>query len=157
MKTLLKFIPFYAVASWVYVYGLFAGHINLEGSAAGFTMIAAIIIGLFATISTFTSIFSHLAELGSLRSCIENVANAEEYLKEIKENIKIVTDTTKDLDDSVVAKANVEHPIVSAMREVSAAQKDLRKYKNNLASYRSDIAARKVGPFGWVVNMYGEE
>jgi len=42
------------------------------------------------------------------------------------------------------------------MQELSSAQKSLRSYKNDLSDVRGRIAARKTGPFGWVVTMYGE-
>jgi hypothetical protein len=111
---------------------------------------------LFGIISTFNSVFNHVGELGKLVEYKQNVMTADEFLVAAKENIKTVTDVAKDLDTAVLAKSNVDHPAVRAMDTLMSAQKSLQGAKNNVNYTQGKIAARKIGPFGWVVKMYGE-
>lgn len=155
MKKLFNLIPLYMVVSWVAYIMILTDMIDYGHPWDGILGALALIVGVFSTISSFTSVFGHLSDLGSLQEREAALVNAEEYLKETKEHVKMITEKTN-LDENVLAKANVSHPIVNALEVVKRAQADLESSKNSVTHYKSLIAARKAGPFSWVVDMYGE-
>ena len=99
--------------------------------------------------------FNHLSELGYLKEREDDVVTYTDYLKEMKEHVKMITEDTK-LDDNLLAKSNVDHPIISALHTLKVAEDDVQCSKRRVNDMKSRIAARKAGPFGWVVDMYGE-
>jgi len=157
MKKIFSLIPVYAVVSVVYFFALAFGGIQLSEGWALSTGIISFIVALFTVISSVSSVFTHVSELGTLRQRVKEVSNAEEFLKEMKEHVKMITDSSKELDEGLLAKSNVDHPIVSALSQLNNAQRQLRDSKNQLAYVEGYISARKAGPFKWVVDMYGEK
>jgi len=155
MKKLFSFIPFYAVVSWVVFIMLLTDVIDIGHPYDGVLGGLVFAVGAVSTISSLVSVFSHLSELGWLQEREAALVNAEEYLKEMKEHVKMITEETN-LDDNVLAKSNVDHPIVRALHTIQRAQSDLESAKNSVTHRKSGIAARKAGPFCWVVDMYGE-
>jgi len=157
MKFLLSLIPIYGFGGAILVIGTLMGIVpQYSPPAAVITIVVGGIIALVGIISTFSSVFNHVEELGKLVEYRQDVTTADEFLVAAKENIKTVTDVAKDLDTAVLAKSNVDHPAVRAMDTLMSAQKSLQGAKNNVNRTQGQIAARKVGPFGWVVKMYGE-
>lgn len=157
MKFLFKLIPLYAVLSIVGLVLLLSDVLEFGNFVSAAMAITFVIVGLVSTISSYTSVFEHLYELGKLQKAIADLTNTEEYLREMKDHVKMITDKADKLDDNVLAKSNVDHPIVSALHILKQAQGDVGCAKNNINDYESRIAARKNGPFGWVVDMYGEK
>lgn len=157
MKFLFSLIPFYGIAGFAVAFSSLMGVMPMynAGSAVIMAIIAAV-IALFGIISTFVSIFTHTEQLGKIIEHKKDVEDAEEYLEAAKEHVKTVTDIAKELDESVLAKSSVDHPAVKAMNTLTSAQSTLKNAKSYLNTIQGRIAARKVGPFGWVVSMYGE-
>lgn len=155
MKKLFSLIPLYAVVSWVVWIMILVDFINIGEPMDVIIGSLAFIVGLFATISSFTSIFSHLSELGWLQEREADVVTFTDYLKEMKEHVKMITEDTK-IDDNLLAKSNVDHPIISALHTLRTAENDVQSSKRRVNDMKSRIAARKAGPFSWVVDMYGE-
>ena len=156
MKKLFSLIPLYAVLAVLYLIAMSAGMVNIPAHATIFTTVLAGIIGAFSGISSIISVFSHIDQLASLKRRKQELINDEEHLKEMKEHVKLITDST-DLDENLLAKSNVDHPIVSALSHLAQAERSVRDSKDRIAYTRSSIDARKTGPFKWVVDMYGEE
>jgi len=157
MKTLFRLIPLYAIASILGLAFIFMDILDFGEHGNVFMFILFLVLGLFSTISSFTSVFSHVAELGWLQQKEADLINAEEYLTEMKEHVKMITEKAGEFDENVLAKSNVDHPIVKAMYTLQRAQDDLESAKNQVNRQKASIAARKAGPFGWVVDVYGEK
>lgn len=155
MKTIFSLIPLYAVLSWIYLIMISLGMVNIPHNAIVFTSILVFVLGAFTTISTIVSVFIHITEVQAIKVSENNLANAEEYLNEVKDHIKIITEKTE-LDENVLAKSNVDHPIVSALNKLTNAQGRVETMKNYLSTAKSKIQERKNGPFKWVVDVYGE-
>ncbi len=157
MKFLFTLIPLVGLFGLYLIFGSIFGWFGNIGDGCIIVFIVGLVLALCGIISPFVSIFTHVDELGALVSAKLEVINAEKYLTEIKEHVKTVTDIAKDVDDSILVKSNVDHPIVKAMQQLSKAQSTLRKEQDRVARYTGKIHARKAGPFSWVVNVYGEE
>lgn len=156
MKFVFKLIPVYGLMGlWLALAACF-DWVPVQNEAAFGVFLVGAIIALFGLISPIVSIFSHADELGKVVQCTQDVENAKAYLEEVKEHVKTVTEVAKEVDDSLIAKSDVDHPIVKAMRELTSAQNTLREEQDQLSRYKGNIAARKAGPFSWVVTMYGE-
>ena len=75
MKKLFSLIPLYVVLSWLYLIILSTDMITLPPNTTGFTAVLVFVIGLFTTIATLVSVFTHLDNLATLRPrkvCITN-------------------------------------------------------------------------------------
>lgn len=157
MKFIFSLIPAYGLGGAALSIFTLMGVVPQYNHATMFvTVVVGIIIALFGLISTFTAVFNHVDQLGSLVEHKQDVTNAEEYLAEAKKHIKTVTDIAKELDDAVLAKSDVDHPAVKAMHALTSAQNILKTTKDTLNYTQGKIAARKAGPFSWVVTLYGE-
>jgi hypothetical protein len=157
MRILFSLIPIYGLAGAALAIASAMSMVPTYNHATmTFQIVVGTIIAMFGIISTFNSVFNHVAELGKLVEHKQDVTNAEEYLTEAKEHIKTVTDIAKDLDAAVLAKSDVDHPAVRAMKELTSAQSTLKSTKDTLNHTQGQIAARKAGPFNWVVTLYGE-
>jgi hypothetical protein len=160
MKFLISLIPFYGLAGAIVVISTITGLITFEGGcdSAGMviTTIGGILVALFGFISTLVALFTHVDNLGDLVKYKNNVEAAEEFLKASKEHVKTVTDIANDVDDSLLVKSGIDHPIVKAMQTLTSAQHELLNSKNKLNRTLGMIAGRKKGPFGWIVKLYGD-
>jgi arginine utilization protein RocB len=128
MKKLFSLIPLYAVVSWVVFIMILVDYIDVGHPMDGVLGGIAVIVGLFTTISSLVSVFSHLSELGWLKEREDDVVTYTDYLKEIKEHVKMITEDTK-LDDNLLAKSNVDHPIISALHTLKNAENDVQSSK----------------------------
>lgn len=159
MRLFFSLFPVYAVISVLIIIGLGSGIFPNENVDTGWKVllgVMAVLVGLITIIGSFGSVFTHVQQLGQLQHRKQKIEHAEEHIKNVQETIKMVTDVATDIDESLIVKSNVDHPVVKAMRELTEAQDKLLRYKNDLAHIRGEIYARKHGPFGWVVKMYGE-
>jgi len=175
-KFLLRLIPLYGIASLIafilFMTGTFYyGHpMDSAGPGVVITCVVLFFISVFAIISTIVSIFSHIENLGKLRSFdlkIQNEISHADLVREESEKLKKHLEGLKEgimkLDESLLAKA-ADHPIVAAMKNVMevsddivAAEKSIKEMKNRKLNTQSIIESRKIGPFGWVVEVYGEK
>ena len=155
MKALFS-ITIYGILSVLLLFGMFAGLISFDTNEAnGFMILILTLIAVFGNVSTVVSLFSHLDDIKSVIGRKEEVVSAEHSLREMKEHVKMVTEHSGELDAQVMAKSNVDHPIVPAMRLVAIAESHLEDLKNSLSRSRARIAARDAGPFSWIVSAYG--
>lgn len=160
IRHLFSFAPYYGVISVVVAVCMGLGLFPTEDVGDGYKGIvfaALVLIALITIISSVASVFTHLDNLASLREYEGSVKNHEEHVEQIKESIKMITDNSKDFDADVLAKSNVDHPIVKAMHELTCAQDRLRDCKNRVEDYKGRISARAAGPFKWVVDTYGDK
>lgn len=160
IRHIFSFAPYYGVISTVIAVcmglGLFPTEYVGDGYK-GIIFVSLVLIALITIISSVASVFAHLDNLANLRDYVGRVKNHEEHIDNIKESIKMITDNSKDFDADVLAKSNVDHPVVKAMHELTTAQDRLRDCKNSVEDYKGRISARRDGPFGWVVATYGDK
>lgn len=160
IRNIFSFAPYYGVLATILAVCMGVGVFPTMDVPVGITatiFIAIVLIALITIISSVASVFNHLDNLANLREYTNNVKNYEEHVEQIKESIKMITDNSKDFDADVLAKSNVDHPIVKAMRELTDAQDRLRDCKNRVGDYAARISARATGPFSWVVANYGDK
>jgi len=160
MRFIFSLIPLYGVLAAIGVFAMGTGSFNTEHMGGGYvatTFVILLVIAVFGIIPTIVSIFEHVSQLGRLQEEKEEVENNILHCDAIKKHIEMVTNIATEIDAEILAKSNVDHPIVKAMQELTRAESDLRYARNKVAGVKSKIAARKRGPYRWVVSMYGEE
>lgn len=110
------------------------------------------------TIAIVVSMFTHIEELGVLRKQDDKIANAEERISELEKRISSALGTSSNLDpESLMARANDDSPVSGIVKELAEAQDELRKTKDRKAYLEAEIESRKIGPFRFIVSMYGEK
>lgn len=160
MKFLFSLIPLYGLLGLILVVMIGTGQFDHRFVGDGYifiTFISSLFIGLFGLVSPIVTVFTHLNDLSYIQRKIEVIKNCKTHRTAIKEHIKTVTNIASTLDAELLVKSNIDHPVVKAMDELVSAEDSLTYARNELAAYKGKIAARKRGPFKWVVNLYGEE
>jgi hypothetical protein len=125
------------------------------------TLILSTIFGLTAFFSTQSEITNHAYALSQLRVADEEIKNQEEHLAKVKENFDglraSLQETLKDLPEQLMNQDNPVSALVNAlMEEVNKAERALVKAKNDKLYYEAKVHARKIGPWAWIVEKYGD-
>ena len=160
IRHIFSFAPYYGVISAILVICMGLGYFPTDAVSnpvKAVVFIALVLIALITIISSVAAVFNHLDHLSEVRDYKGRIKNHEEHIEQIKESIKMITEKAGEFDAEVMAKSNVDHPIVKAMHRLTDAQDKLRDCKNTVADYKARISARESGPFGWVVKTYGAE
>jgi len=120
-------------------------------------------LGVFIAAVSITSVMTdHAKDLGNIRIQDEKIANAEQYLANVKTNFASLKDTLEatlgKLPEQLMNQDNPVSSLVGGiMSELNSAEKKVLERKQWKAEYRGSIEARKIGPFSWIVDLYGDE
>ncbi len=127
------------------------------------------ILGIAGTIGMLIGVFSstseisdHSRQIGSLRLKDTAIENSEKYLTNVKDNYNTLKEslqaTLKDLPSSMLNSDNPVSSLVEGlMREVSSAEGKVLNEKQEKARTQAKIESRKIGPYAWIVELYGEK
>ena len=127
------------------------------------------ILGIAGTIGMLIGVFSstseindHGRQIGSLRLKDTAIENSEKYLTNVKDNYNTLKEslqaTLKDLPSSMLNSDNPVSSLVEGlMREVSSAEGKVLNERQEKARIQAKIESRKIGPYGWIVELYGDK
>lgn len=126
-------------------------------------------LGVIAVITFFCTFFSsmeqikeHGRELGFLRTVDAKIEHRKKYVQAVKKNFKelesVLTNTLDKIPEQLMNHDNPVAALVdSLMDEVSEAEGKLVNIKQEKETYQSYIEARKIGPYSWIVDYYGDK
>jgi len=156
-----------SLISVLYGFALLSGltPVTYDGNPTWQTLVLALIAGItFFTTFGFTreQIKEHGRELGFLRTVDAKIQNRSEYVKAVKKNFKelegVLTTTLDKIPEQLMNHDNPVAALVdSLMDEVSEAEGKLVNIKQEKETYQSYIEARKIGPYSWIVDYYGDK
>lgn len=120
-------------------------------------------LGLFISgISVTNVITEHAKDIGNLRVIDEKIANAEQYLENVRKNFASLKDTLEatlgKLPEQLMNQDNPVSALVGGiMNELDRAETKVLERKQYKAQYKGCVEARKIGPFAWIVEVYGDK
>lgn len=125
------------------------------------TLILSTIFGLVAFFSTQAEITNHAYCLSQIKVADQEIKNQEVHLLKVKENFdglrESLQETLKDLPEQLMNQDNPVSSLVNAlMEEVNKAERVLVKVKNQKLYHEAKVHARKIGPWCWIVEKYGD-
>ena len=135
----------------------------------GYPLWQTFVLALIAVVTFFTTfcftreeIKQHGRELGFLRTVDAKIQNRKEYVESVKKNFKeletVLTNTLDKIPDQLMNHDNPVAALVgSLMDEVSEAESKLVATKQEKETYQGYVEGRKIGPYSWIVDYYGDK
>ena len=168
MKTIFSsWMNWLSLISILYAFALLFGFTPVDsyGNPIWQTLVLVVVAGItFFTTFAFTrdQIKEHGRELGFLRTVDAKIEHRKEYVKAVKKNFKeletVLTHTLDKIPDQLMNHDNPVAALVdSLMNEVSEAESKLVRIKEEKETYQGYIEARKIGPYSWIVDYYGDK
>lgn len=159
MIILIPFIIF--MASLIVAVGLeisCSRHEATQGFSTVIAVVIAVVSGAFLIISGFVFLAERSLHIDQLAEYRTNAVSVQIFEKQVV-RLKEICNSKQEIiaDNKSLLTANNDTPVASVVQQLASTTEDLMNAELRKNALRTEIMARKMGWYSFIVKWYGEE